>query len=65
MHLYQLDLLADGRQHIFLQTVELIKAAPSAAFHQANEDAPNTSEIELTITVEDQHLRTQLLTQTG
>ena len=65
MYLYQLDLLTDSRQHILLQPVELIKAAPSATFHQANKDAPNTSKVKLTITVEDQHLRTHQQTWTG
>lgn len=55
-HLYQLDLLANSRQHIFFQPVELIKAAPGATLHQAREYAANTFEVKLTIAVEDQHL---------
>jgi len=53
LHLYQLDLLADSRQHIFFQPVELIKAAPGTALHQAHEYAANTFEVEFTIAVED------------
>ncbi len=61
LHLYQLDLLADSRQHILFQPVELIKAAPGTALHQTHEDAANAFEIKLTIAVEDQHLHHKLL----
>lgn len=57
-YLYQLDLLADCRQHIFLQSVELIKASPSSTFDQSNEDTPDASEVKLAITVKHQHLQT-------
>lgn len=55
-YLYQLDLLADCRQHILLQPIELIKASPSSTFNQSNEDTPDASEVKLAITVEYQHL---------
>lgn len=37
-HLDVLDLLGDGRQHSFFQTIELIKAAPSSNLTQTHKD---------------------------
>lgn len=37
-HLDVLDLLGDGRQHSLLQTIELVKTAPSANLTQSHKD---------------------------
>mmetsp|Transcript_9476 Transcript_9476/g.27065 ORF Transcript_9476/g.27065 Transcript_9476/m.27065 type:complete len:279 (+) Transcript_9476:6945-7781(+) len=51
-----LDLLAHSAQHLLLQAVKLVKATPSAAFHQAHKDAAHGLEVELLVAVEDKHL---------
>ena len=56
-----LDLLGHGRQHTFLQTIELIKASPCSHLAQTNKDAAHGLEIECLITVEHQHKSSQLV----
>ena len=55
-HLNDLDLLADRGQHLLVQAVELIKAAPGSTLDQPHEDAPHALEVKLLVTVEHQDL---------
>ena len=56
-YLYLLDLLTDSRQDILFQPVELVKASPGTTLDQAHEDPTHAFEIEVSITVEHQHLQ--------
>ena len=51
-----LDLLRDRRQHLLVQPVELVEAAPGAALDQAGKDPPHRPVVDPFVAVEDQHL---------
>lgn len=55
-YLNDLDLLADSRQHLLIQTVEFIKAAPRPTLDQAHKDASHALEVKLLITIEHKDL---------
>ena len=48
-----------GREHAFLQTIELVKAAPSPTLYQAHEDSAHAFYINTLIAIEYQHLVTK------
>ncbi len=54
--LYGLDLLADSTEHLLIQAVELIKAAPCTTLHQTNKDAGHRPKVKLLVAVEHQDL---------
>ena len=54
------NLLRAGREHTFLQSVELVEAAPSSDLAETDEDTAHCVEIEGFIAVEHQHEETEL-----
>ena len=58
-----LDLLRDGTEDTFLETVELVEAAPRADLAKTDEDTSHGLEVECLVATEDQDETSQLHTE--
>mmetsp|Transcript_19355 Transcript_19355/g.46759 ORF Transcript_19355/g.46759 Transcript_19355/m.46759 type:complete len:417 (+) Transcript_19355:7106-8356(+) len=59
----RLDLLRDRREHLGLEAVELVEAAPRAALDKSREDAAHRLVVDPFVAVEHQHLARQRLAE--
>lgn len=58
-----LDLLGDSGQLHLKQSVELVEASPGATLDETDEDATHRLVVQAFVTIEDEHLATEVLTK--